>query len=373
MSELFSAYQLGRLALPNRVVMAPMTRAREPGPAFVPTALTAEYYAQRSSAGLIITGGIAISEQARGYCCTPGLYSAEQEQAWKRLTEAVHARGGRIFAQLWHCGRISHESVRADGSPPVGASAIAARSNTLGCEPGSGCTLVVPCSTPRVLDTAEVRRIPLQFAAAAGRAVAAGFDGVEIHGADGYLLDQFRCPFINHRSDEYGGSRQNRARLLLECASAAAAIVGPDRVGVRLSPLGIANDMRLDPAPNTTYPHLAKELDSRGIAYLHLNDQSLSWVRNRSDPLLRRLRRAFPRTLILCGGFDGHQAQAMLGAGLADLIAFGRPFVSNPDLVERLRDGLPLAPYDPRTFYQDGASGYVDYPPARHAQGAVRA
>lgn len=361
---LFTPYTLGQLSLPNRVVMAPMARSREPGPSYAPTAMTAEYYAQRASAGLIVTGGIAISPQARGYCNTPGLYTDEQERAWRRVTDAVHRRGGRLVAQLWHCGRVSHESVHPDGAPPVGASALRAESKTLGCDAQTGQAVVVPCSPPRALSTEETARIAPEFAAAAARAIAAGFDGVEIHGADGYLLDQFRCPYLNHRLDHYGGSLENRCRLLLETSAAVAAAIGAQRVGVRLSPLGIANDMRLDPEPDTTYPYLARELDRQGIGYLHLSDQDSSWIHRAHDPLLQRLRHLFPRTLILCGGFDEERAERALHAHTGDLIAFGRPFVSNPDLVERLHERRPLAPYDPRTFYRDGATGYVDYPAA---------
>lgn len=362
---LLSPYRLDGMSLDNRIVMAPMTRARVPGPAFAPTATTAEYYAQRASAGLIVSEGIAISPQARGYCNTPGLYNFEQEAAWKHVTGAVHRQGGRIFAQLWHCGRVSHVSVHQDGAAPVGPGTIGAESRTLGCDPLTGKSVVVDCSPPRALTVEEVEQIGDEFARAAGRAMAADFDGVEIHAADGYLLDQFRCPFLNHRLDRYGGSQENRCRLLLESCSAVAAVIGAARVGVRLSPLGIANDMRFDPEPETTYGYIARELGRQGILYLHLNDQDGSWIHHARDPLLLGIRRRFPQTLILCGGFDGERAEAALRAGTGDLIAFGRLYVSNPDLAERLGGGLALAPYDPKTFYRDGSSGYVDYPPAK--------
>lgn len=361
---LLAPYQLDGISLGNRIVMAPMTRARVPAPAFAPTATTAEYYAQRASAGLIVSEGIAVSPQARGYCNTPGLYNFEQEIAWKHVTDAVHRQGGRIFAQLWHCGRISHVSVYADGAAPVGAGATCAESKTLGCDRETGQSVVVACSPPRALAADEVEQTRDEFARAAGRAMAANFDGVEIHAADGYLLDQFRCPFLNHRLDRYGGNLENRCRLLLETSAAVAAVTGAARVGVRLSPLGIANDMRFDPEPEATYGYIARELGRQGVVYLHLNDQDGSWIHHAHDPLLLGIRRAFSQTLILCGGFDAERAEAALRAGTGDLIAFGRLYVSNPDLAERLGGGLALAPYDPKTFYRDGTSGYVDYPPA---------
>lgn len=363
--RLFAPYVLGRLKLPNRVVMAPMTRARAVASTFAPSPLTAQYYEQRATAGLIITEGIAVSPQARGYCRMPGLYDNEQQQGWARVVAAVHARGGHMIAQLLHCGRVSHHSLHPNGAPPVGPSDVAAESNTLACDPQTGQPSIVHCSEPRALLTDEVAQIPHEFAAAALRAIAAGFDGVEIHAADGYLLDQFRCPLVNNRRDRYGGSLENRCRLLLEIADHVCAAIGHDRVGVRLSPLGIANGMHFDPEPEQTYTYLARSLNQASVNYLHLNDQVGSWIHDAEDPLLLGLRRAFSRTVILCGGFDASRAEAALVAGTGDLIAFGRAYISNPDLVERLREGFALAPFDPRTFYADGPCGYVDYPPAR--------
>ena len=361
--KLFSPYIVGSITLPNRVVMAPMTRSRASGTGFAPTAMMAEYYTQRASAGLIISEGTPVSMQARGYAFTPGIYSAEQIAGWQGVTAAVHRQGGRIFIQLWHCGRISHHSLREDASPPVGPSTLAAQTKTYGCDPQTGEATLLPCDPPRALSTDEVKAVVLDFAQAARNALAAGFDGVEIHGANGYLFDQFRCPFLNNRTDVYGGSLENRCRLLLETSAAVSGAVGPARVGVRLSPLGTANDMRSDPDPLNTYGYLARELDHLGIAYLHLNDQSAGWVHAATDPLLCHLRACFSRALILCGGFDGARAEAALQAGSGDLIAFGKPYISNPDLVERLRGGFELAPYDTKTFYTGGASGYLDYPP----------
>ena len=371
---LFTSYELGNLKLPNRVVMAPMTRCRVSGPSYAPTTMTAEYYAQRASAGLIISEGIMVSDQARGYCDTPGLYTAEQERCWKQVTDAVHRRGGRIFAQLWHCGRVSHTLVHADFGPPVGPSNIAAESEVFVHDPQTGKVSKQHCSQPRALSTEEARQVTSDFVQAATRAILAGFDGVEIHGANGYLFDQFRCPYLNNRTDQYGGSLENRCRLLIETADAVAKAIGGSRTGVRLSPLGIANDMHFDPEPESTYGYLAGELDRLGVAYLHLNQQDGRWIHNAQSSLLRAIRDAFTRTVILCGGFYQTVAEAALRSGAGDLIAFGRPYVSNPDLVDRFRHALPLTPCDPSVFYAGGAEGYIDfapYPPVAAASAGI--
>ncbi len=360
---LFSPYELGDLTLPNRVVMAPLTRSRAINPELAPTALAAEYYAQRASAGLIVSEGTPVSLQARGYAYTPGIYSEAHIAGWQQITAAVHQQGGRIFMQLWHCGRISHHTLRVDGSPPVGPSAIAAPTKTYGLDPATGAAVLLPCDPPRTLSTTEVTAIVADFAQAARNALAAGCDGVEIHGANGYLFDQFRCPFLNDRRDDYGGSLENRCRLLLETTAAVAQAVGPERVGVRLAPLGTANGMQIDPQPLETYGYLVSELDRLSVAYVHIYDQSSSWIHQPDDALLRHLRASFTRALILCGGFTTARAEAALQAGSGDLVAFGKLYISNPDLVERFRGDFELAPYDTRTFYTGGATGYVDYPP----------
>lgn len=352
MRLLFTPFELGALHLPNRIVMAPMTRCDAPAPAHAPSPDTVDHYAQRASAGLIITEGIAVSAGAHGYCDSPGLYTAAQVAGWKAVADAVHRNGGRIFAQLWHCGRVSHRSLQPDRGHPVGAGTQAADSKTLGCDPKSGRPTVVACSTPRALAAHEVESIVFDFAACASRALAAGFDGVEIQAGEGYLLDQFRCPFLNHRQDGYGGSLESRWRLTLDTCDAVAAAITPQRVGVRVSPLGIANDMRFDPDPDATYGYLAQELQRRHLAYLHLSDPVGSWAHNPNEPLLQHLRRQFAGALILCGGFDGERATAALAAHSADLIAFGRLYTSNPDLVERLEAEDALRPFDPRTFYR---------------------
>jgi N-ethylmaleimide reductase len=361
-NELFSSFRLGALTLPNRIAMAPMTRCRATNPAIAPTPMMVEYYGLRADAGLIISEGVPVSPQARGYAFTPGLYSAEQVAGWQAVTNEVHKLGGRIFAQLWHCGRISHGSLRDDHAPPVGPSTIAANGRSMALDRATGQAALTPCEAPRALSTAEVKGVVGEFVQAARNAVAAGFDGVEIHGANGYLLDQFRCPFVNDRHDEYGGSLANRCRLHLEIAREVAAAIGAGRTGIRLSPLGQANDMRPDPEPMTTYGYLAEELQKIGLVYLHLYDQSTSWIHDPDDALLRQIRAKFTNALMLCGGFTGKKAEAALAAGSGDLIAFGKPFISNPDLVSRLRQGVELAPWDSKTFYLGGHGGYLDYP-----------
>jgi len=360
--KLFSPFKLGALALPNRIAMAPMTRCRAANPAIAPTPMMVEYYGLRADAGLIVSEGVPVSPQARGYAFTPGLYSAAQVAGWQAVTQEVHKQGGRIFAQLWHCGRISHGSLREDNAPPVGPSTLAANGRSMALDRATGQPAFVTCETPRALSTAEVKGVVGEFVQAARNAIAAGFDGVEIHGANGYLLDQFRCPYVNDRHDEYGGSLENRCRLHLDIAREVAAAVGRERTGIRLSPHGQANDMRPDPEPMATYGYLAEELQKLGLAYLHLYDQSTSWIHDADDALLRLIRAKFTNALMLCGGFDGAKAEAALAAGSGDLIAIGKPFISNPDLVARLRQGVETAPWDSKTFYVGGHGGYLDYP-----------
>ncbi len=367
---LLSPHLIGSLTLPNRIVMAPVTRFRAPQLSIAPISRTSEYYAQLASAGLIISEGIAVSAQARGYYDTPGLYTDEQEHAWRQVTDAVHRHGGRIFAQLWHCGRISHSGLHVNGTPPIGPDNIHANSKVRVFASQAGKTTLAPSLPPRALSFDEARAVKSEFVSAARRAIAAGFDGVEINAEAGYLFDQFRCPYLNHRSDEYGGSLENRCRLLLETAAAVAAAVGKNRTGVRLSPLGIANDMRFDPEPEITYGYLARELSSLQIIYLHLNEQDGEWMHNPLDPLLPCLRGAFTQTLILSGEFDEALAEATLQFGVGDLIAFGSPFISIPHLVKRLRQGTELALNDQKVFYSDGTAGYADYPTSLKSGGS---
>ena len=360
--KLFSRHSLGGKLLPNRVVMAPMNRNRATDWQLAPRAMTAKYYAQRASAGLIVAEGTPASPQARGCARTPGIYSGRQVAGWRKVTAAVHEGGGRIYLQLWHVGRVGHCSLRADGSPPVGPSTKALHSDRVPILNGSSEPVLVPCDPPRALATDEVRLIVADFARAAHNAIAAGFDGVEIHAANGYLFDQFRCPYLNDRVDQYGGTISNRWRFLLETVQAVVEAVGGARVGVRISPLGSAHEMLPDPDPLVTFGYLATRLGQLKIGHLHVYDQEGSWIHDRQGELLPHLRACFPGTMILCGGFDRERAESALRAGCGDLIAFGKHFIANPDLVQRLRIGAPLATWNSTTVYKGGAKGYIDYP-----------
>ena len=347
MPTLFDPISIGDLVLPNRVVMAPLTRLRA-GESQIPNALMAEYYAQRASAGLIITEGVPVSPQGVGYAGVPGVWSKEQTEGWKQVTRAVKAAGGRIFMQIWHVGRISDPAF-LDGQLPVGPSAIAAAGNVSLLRPER------PFVTPRALETDEIPGVVETFRQGAENAQAAGFDGVELHGANGYLLDQFLQDGSNHRTDQYGGSIENRARLLLEATDAAISVWGPGRVGMHLAPRADAHAMG-DSDLAATFTHAAKELGRRKIAFIcareHIGPDSLG----------PQLKAAFGGAYIANEGFTAESGQAALDAGWADAVAFGKTFLANPDLPERLRLHAPLN--DPRfeSFYGPGAEGYVDYP-----------
>jgi len=356
---LFDALENPNMRMANRIVMAPMTRCRADQRDAVPSDLMVEYYRQRASAGLIISEGVPVSDRARGYINTPALWNKDQADGWKKVADAVHAAGGRIFAQLWHCGRISHSALHKDGSLPAGVSAAAAKVKTFIPGP-DGAVAISPCEPPVALSTAEVKALVQDFGNAARLALLAGFDGVEVHGANGYLFDQFRCPFLNDRSDEYGGSLENRYRLLLEVVDAVAGVFGPMSICVRQSPYGLFNDMQPDPEPLTTYGYIARELEQRGVGFLHLYDQDGNWLCDSANPLLAALRDAYHGSIIACGGFTADSAEALLASGKANLIAFGKAFISNPDLVERMRRGVELTPWDQATFYASGAKGYTD-------------
>jgi N-ethylmaleimide reductase len=346
--DLFSPVELGRCTLSNRLVMAPMTRSRA-GPGDVPQALNAVYYAQRACAGLLITEGSQISPQGKGYPATPGIHTSAQVQGWRRVTRAVHAQGGRIFLQLWHVGRISHPALQPGGAVPVAPSAIrpAGKART-----GERMEEFV---TPRALETAEIPGIVEQFRRGAVNALAAGFDGVELHAANGYLLDQFLRDGTNRRNDRYGGSLENRARLLEEVTRAVVSVWCPHRVGVRLSPVSSFNDMS-DSDPQRTFEFAAGRLARFGPAYLHVIDSG-------DAPFdYERLRRAFGGTFIINGGYDRSRADADITAGKADLVSFGKLFLANPDLPLRFRRNAPLNWPDRSTFYGGGAEGYIDYP-----------
>jgi N-ethylmaleimide reductase len=365
MTSLFDPVIAGSLHLPNRIVMAPLTRNRAPGA--VPTPLMAEYYTQRASAGLLITEATAISAQGQGYADVPGLYGADQLEGWKRVTDAVHARKGRIVVQLWHVGRVSHTALQPGGRKPVAPSAITAKTKTYLIQDGVGS--FAPTSEPRALEAAELPGIVQDFRNAARHAVTtAGFDGVEIHGANGYLLDQFLKTGSNHRSDDYGGSMENRARLLLEVVRAVAGEVGGGRTGLRISPVTPANDV-IDADPQPLFEYLMRELAPLGLAYIHVIEGATGGPRVIEDrpfdyAKLRETYRAAggQGAWMVNNGYDKAVAEQALRAG-ADLVAFGKPYIANPDLVERLHRGAPLNEPDKTTFYGGGVKGYTDYPP----------
>ncbi|WP_349777731.1 alkene reductase [Xanthomonas sp. WHRI 6108] len=351
---LFEPYALGALTLANRIVMAPLTRNRA-GAGLVPSALAATYYAQRASAGLLITEATQISPQAQGYQDTPGLYTPEQIAGWRAVTDAVHAKGGRIFVQLWHVGRVSHVDLQPGGAAPVAPSAIRAATKVF---VNNGFADV---SEPRALELHELPGIVDDFRQAAANAIAAGFDGVEIHGANGYLLEQFIKDGANQRTDAYGGSIENRARLLLEVVAAVSKEIGADRTGVRISPVSPASGISgSEPQPH--YDYIAEQLDALGIVYLHVVEGATGGPRDAAPFDYAALRSKFTRTYLANNGYDLELANAQLRAGNVDLVAFGRPFISNPDLVERLHTGAALAPLNPATLYGGGAEGYIDYP-----------
>ena len=355
MIDLFSPVQVGPYLLPNRIVMAPMTRNRA-GPGDAPTAMNATYYAQRASAGLIVTEGSQVSPQGLGYPGTPGIYSEAQIAGWKLVTEAVHARGGRIFLQLWHVGRISHPTLQPDGALPVAPSALRPEGKLW---TGAG---MLPFETPRALETDEIPGIVEAFRIGAANARAAGFDGVEIHGANGYLIDQFLRDKTNQRTDRYGGPIENRARLALEIAEAIAAEWGADRVGIRFSPTHPYNDMG-DSNPAATFGYAVRQLDRLGLAYLHIvepapNDPIPAGPR----PDACFFRPLWHGPLIANRAYDLERGNALLAEGAADLVSFASLYLANPDLPERLRRGGPFNPPDRKTFYGGGAAGYTDYP-----------
>jgi N-ethylmaleimide reductase len=356
---LFTQIRLGALDLSHRVVMAPLTRMRAALPGEIPTALMAEYYGQRASAGgLLVTEGATICEMGRGYLGAPGIYDDAQEAGWRALTQAVHAKGGFVFLQLWHTGRSSHVEFTG-GLPPVGPSA--------GAYDGVVCTREgwVPASPARALLTQEIPDVIAAYRRAAERARAAGFDGVEIHGANGYLLDQFLQDGSNHRDDDYGGPVENRARLLGETCAAVVGVWGPGRVGVRLSPSGRFNGMQ-DSNPDATFTYAARMLAGFPLAYLHVVEPRIVGVEERAEGLApvaaRQIKAAFGGPVIAAGGFDRASAAAILASGEADLVAFGRAFIANPDLPRRLAEGAELNSYDRNTFYGGDARGYTDYP-----------
>ncbi len=364
-AALFRPFDLAGTSLRNRIAMAPMTRARNPGA--VANELTAQYYRQRASAGLIISEGTPVSPQGQGYIDVPGIWSAEQVAGWKRVTEAVHAAQGTIFAQLWHVGRMSHSSLQPDGGQPVSAGTrpvASAPKNTSFVYLDDGSRGHADPTPARALETAEIPGIVDDFVRGADNAIAAGFDGIELHAANGYLFEQFLNPLINQRDDRYGGSLPNRARLILDTVDAMAQRIGAHRIGVRLAPNNLTFDMPFYPDNEATYLYLAEELGKRGLAYVHLNDNLQAGRSVLGEAFLRQFRQAYGGTVILAGGMTRERALQLVEAGTIDLAAFGQPFIANPDLVERLQRNIALATPDRSTYYGGGEAGYLDYPAA---------
>ena len=366
-TTLFDSFDLSGLQLTNRIVMAPLTRNRSPSA--VPQPITATYYAQRARAGLIITEATAISAQGQGYANVPGLYTQQTLDGWRAVTNVVHAKGGKIVVQLWHVGRISHYSLQPDNQPPVAPSAIQAQSKTYLID-ADGQGSFVPTSLPRALAASELPGIIDDYRRAARAAIEVGFDGIEIHAANGYLIDQFLRLSSNHRSDDYGGSIENRARFLFAVVKAVTEEIGAARTGIRLSPVTPTNDI-FDPEPQLLFEHVIRGLASHALSYIHIIEGATGGARNHQQgntpfdyaTLKQAYRDAGGKAAwMLNNSYDFALARQAIETGQADLIAFGRPFISNPDLVERLRKGSPLATPDTSTFYGGDEHGYTDYP-----------
>lgn len=362
-SKLFEPFKLGKLTLPNRFAMAPLTRNRAVPPSMVPSPLAVDYYGQRASAGLLITEASQVSQQGQGYQDTPGIYSKEQVEAWRKVTDRVHERGGHIFIQLWHVGRISHVALQPNGGAPVAPSAIKAKTKTF----VNGTFADV--SEPRALELSEIPGIIDDFKRATSNALAAGFDGVEIHGANGYLLDQFAKDGTNKRTDAYGGSIENRAKLMLEVSRAVTAEAGGERTGIRISPVTPANDVS-DSNPQPLFDYIVDHLNALKLTYIHVIEGATGGPRDIAPFDYASLRKRFKQAYIANNGYDFALANKVLEQGAADLIAFGKPFISNPDLVERLKAGAPLNDWDKNTFYGGGAKGYTDYPTLKAKEAA---
>ncbi|HDY7774074.1 alkene reductase [Vibrio vulnificus] len=359
MSKLFEPTQLKHLDLQNRVVMAPMTRARTSQPGNIPNAMMATYYKQRASAGLIISEATQISDDSQGYSFTPGVYTDEQVAGWKSVTQAVKSQDAAMFCQLWHVGRVSHP-VFQKGAQPIAPSALAPVETKVWIADEQGNGNMVDCVEPRAMTQDDIDRVVSDFAYAAKRAIEAGFDGVEIHGGNGYLIDQFLRTNSNHRTDQYGGSRENRIRFLLQVVDAVSQAIGADKIGVRLAPFITFKDMNC-PDIVPTILEASKQLQARDIAYLHLSEADWEDAPEIPESFRIELREYFTNTIIVAGSYTQARADEVLKKGYADLVAFGRPFVSNPDLVARLKHQQPLAELDGATLFGGDERGYTDY------------
>ena len=360
--SIFESIKIGNTELSNRIVMAPLTRSRADQD-HVPTDIMATYYRQRSGAGLIITEGTSPSPNGVGYPRIPGIYNDAQIAAWKKVTEAVHAEGGKIFMQLMHTGRVSHPLNLPENAQVLAPSAIAASQTRMYTDQEGEQDLPVPTE----MTQSEIQNAISEYVSAAENAIKAGFDGVELHAANGYLMEQFISPVSNQRTDEYGGSIENRSRFVLEAAREVIAAIGKEKTGIRLSPYGVFNDMLPYEELDDTYRYLATELNKLELVYIHLVDHSPMGAPEVPASIKADIRHLYDGALILSGGYDRERAEADVQAGKADLVAFGRPFISNPDFVTRLKEGAELADPDFSTFYTPGPEGYIDYPTLQHA------
>lgn len=365
---LFAPVILGRHTLKNRVVLPPLTRQRADQPGDVPNDLMAQYYGQRAGAGFMVTEGTQIEPRGQGYAWTPGIYSHAQVAGWRKVTKAVHAEGGVIFAQLWHVGRVSHTALQPGGAAPIGPSALQATNVKAFIETGPGAGILVTPSMPRELSVDEIQELVALYAQAARNALEAGFDGVEIHCANGYLVNQFISSHANTRTDAYGGSLQNRLRFLGEVVRAVADVVGADRMGVRFSPLFTSTDEDrvyigfVEEDPHQTYLEAIKILEREGVAYLSIAEADWDNAPEMPESFRRDVRLTFTGRIMYAGGYTAERGARLLESGLADLVAFGRPFIANPDLPARMANDWPLNPVDPSTMYGGTEHGYTDYP-----------
>lgn len=367
-NPLFEPFSLGSLELKNRIVLPPLTRSRSTQPGNIPNDLMADYYAQRASAGFMVTEGAQIEPRGQGYAWTPGIFTAEQIEGWRKVTDSVHREGGKIFCQLWHVGRVSHRSLQPDGQPPVASSAIRAKGVKVFVETAPGEGALADPDEPRTLSTEEVQELVKLYVRAARNAIEAGFDGVEIHSANGYLVNQFISEHTNHRTDQYGGSLRNRLRFLEEIVAAISEEVGAERLGVRFAPLFESTEGErvylglVESDPHESYLEAARILEQMGVAYISIAEADWDDAPELPERFYSALRGAFSGALIYAGRYTPEKALRMLDAGYGDLFAFGKPFIANPDLPYRIRQGLPWNEVDPTTMYGGTDKGYVDYP-----------
>ena len=358
--NLFEPVKMGTQTLKNRIIMAPLTRLRAVEPGDVPTALAGEYYSQRAGSGLVITEATQVSFQAKGYAGAPGIHTQDQTIAWKAIVDNVHAKGGKIVVQLWHTGLVAHESVQPDGKAPISASDVHVGVRT-SLRDSNNQAIRVEATTPRPATLEEVQQVIADFGLATKNAKEAGFDGVEIHGAHGYLLHQFWVEQTNQRDDEYGGSRENRARLTLDVIDACVAAWDADHIGIRVSPLGTFNNVEAGYNEDENI-WLIEQINKRGLMYLHLSEPDWAGGTPYSTEFRQRVRDAFGQMIIAAGGYTAEKAEKNIKDGYIDAVAFGRDYIANPDLAERIREGAPLNEQHPQSFYGGGTEGYTDYP-----------